>query len=204
METRDLVENPITNKMIKLEDVRGEGKIEFGEYDLFTSMVVQYIVDKGQKFEYAKKGDAGLDIPVIMDGLRGTLDLNEGPVEIETEGLTSYVVYPKQYIFFPAGLRVKVPYNSWGYVKTRSSTAPKRGLHVIESVIDGGYTGPLYSVVFNPNEIPIEVKEGDVLAQLVLVPLHLPNSIWVVDEMPQTERGANGFGSTTPGQFKNS
>ncbi len=190
---------------IKTLDYRGE-TLKSPDPSRIDSVMVQYIVDKGQQLQYAKLGDAGMDLPVILEGLKEVKAVGE-PLEDVT--LTDfheehgYPVLPKHYVFFPTGLRVKVPENSWGYIKTRSSTAPRRGLHVVETVIDAGYTGPLYSVVFNPHDEAITIKEGDKLAQLVLVPLFYPTNVCIVDELPKTERGQTGFGSSTPEQMPN-
>lgn len=137
-------------------------------------------------FGPAKPGDAGID-----------LHNAGGPIRVE----------PGCSVQVPAGVAVKVPEGWVGFIKSRSSTFFKRGLFVIEGVIDSGYTGPLYSFVWNPGlngrREAIEIQPWERLSQLVVVP-HLPyhgdadegEGICRVEQLPDTVRGGTGFGST--------
>lgn len=105
------------------------------------------------------------------------------------------IVWPKCTVDLDTGLDVKVPAGTWGTIKPRSSTFKRRKLVVFEGVIDPGYTGKLSVLVWNPGFLPRRIKKGERLAQLIVIPL--PHTlIRVVEEMPQTSRGNNCFGST--------
>jgi dUTP pyrophosphatase len=95
------------------------------------------------------------------------------------------------------GFDIKVPEGTWGSIKARSSTFKRRGILVHEGVIDAGYTGKLSILAFNPFPWPKIVRRGDSLAQLVIVPL-VHTITKHVSEMPKTERGNKGWGSTGP------
>ena len=64
-----------------------------------------------------------------------------------------------------------------------------------DGTIDCGYTGAIMVKLFNHGGSKYEVKKGDKIAQLVIVPcVLLP--LEQVDRLEKTERGAKGFGST--------
>lgn len=99
----------------------------------------------------------------------------------------------------PAGIAVKIPAGYCGLVRPRSSTFHKRGLLVVPGMIDEGYTGPLFSHVYNPgldnHWHPRIIKPFERLAQLVIIPF-MAIEPQIVANLPKTERGDKGFGST--------
>ena len=127
----------------------------------------------------ARPGDAGMDL------------CNAAGKEI--------IIEPGRSARIPAGIRVKVPTGYVGLIRPRSSTFTRRGLLVVESSIDEGYTGPLFVIVWNPSmdgaNVPVVVQPWERLGQLMVVPYH-PLLIDVVEVMPETERGSMGFGSS--------
>lgn len=95
----------------------------------------------------------------------------------------------------PTGVAVAVPDGHVGLVCPRSGLS-KHGVTVANApgVIDSGYRGELMVRLTTTNGI-YEVRRGDRIAQLLIVPTARP-TITVVDHLDDTERGANGFGST--------
>lgn len=69
--------------------------------------------------------------------------------------------------------------------------------HIVScgGVIDEGYTGSIRVVLYNFGREPYMVRQGDKIAQLVIMP-YLAPEMELVDELEETERGANGFGSS--------
>ncbi len=124
-----------------------------------------------------KEGDAGVDLPVWL------------PAEHKME------VYPGQFLSVPTGVKVKIPDGYWGLLKARSSAHFKKRLLVIDGVIDSGYTGELFSMVFNPTRDIITVHHLERITQLILVQLGSARAKYV-EALPKTERGASGFGSS--------
>ena len=119
-------------------------------------------------------------------------------------GLDLYVMEdlllpPQGFIDLDTGWAIKIPDGYWGSVKARSSTFYKRQLIVHEGTIDAGYTGRLSVGIYNPTPQYIDLKTGDRLAQLVILPLII-YPIEIVDELPHTMRGPEGFGSTGLGR----
>lgn len=162
---------------------------------------VMYIqqLDKHFDLRPAKEDDAGMDLPVRVNGVKVTPDVIH-TVDGKDRSLWIY----EDHFFIPAGgraeiptgLRIKVPDDCWGNIKPRSSTGWKKELDVFEAVLDPGYTGACFVLVENDTAVPVKIKDGDRLAQLVLVPKRPTPKIETVAEMPNTARGQSGFGST--------
>lgn len=121
-------------------------------------------------------GDAGLDLLAAKDAS----------------------LKPGQRSLIPTGIAVAVPEGHAGYVQPRSGLAWKQGLGILNSpgLIDSGYRGEIKVVAINldPDET-IDIWRGDKIAQLVVLPV-LEVELEEVSELPQSERGQAGFGST--------
>ena len=92
------------------------------------------------------------------------------------------------------GIAVAIAPGYCGMVWPRSGLAGK-GLDTSAGVIDCDYRGELKVLLCNGSHERKTVKAGDRIAQLLIVPVGMPNVI-EVDALPATERGENGFGST--------
>lgn len=94
----------------------------------------------------------------------------------------------------PSHVAIKVPSGFFMIIINRSS-AIKRGLSIVPGIIDEGYTGPIFSVVNNHKANDVTLQMGERLAQGILLPRFTP-TLAEVAELPVTERGSDGFGST--------
>ena len=96
------------------------------------------------------------------------------------------------------GLAVAIPEGYAGFVQPRSGLAARHGLTVVNSpgLVDSGYRGELRVVLLNTDRTePFVVEPGMRIAQLVV--LAVPELELVeVDELPSSERGVRGFGSS--------
>jgi len=103
-------------------------------------------------------------------------------------------IYPGEQSMIDCGVAVKVPSGYAGFVFNRSSQG-KRGISIPHSVgvIDTDYRGNIKVILKNNSDEVYQVKVGDRIAQLVIMPILLVN---FVDIWNDTERGAGGFGST--------
>ena len=124
----------------------------------------------------ARDGDAGLDLAANADA----------------------VVGPGERALIPTGLAVALPKGHAGLVLPRSGLASRTGLTLANApgLIDPGYRGELTIAVVNldPSEA-VEIRRRDRIAQLLVVPVaELEPTL--VDELPETPRGAQGFGSS--------
>lgn len=103
------------------------------------------------------------------------------------------IVFPGRTEKIPSGVAVAIPQGYAGLIRARSSSTI-RGLD-IHGTIDSGYHGEVYLLTNNLTDCPINIKAGERIAQLVVVPC-LIEPIGQVDELPDSPRGADGFGST--------
>lgn len=92
------------------------------------------------------------------------------------------------------GIAVALPAGHVGLVADRSSLA-KRGLKTAGGVIDAGYRGEIGVILMNLSHERQELKKGERVAQLLIVPVATPTARAVASLDP-TARGAGGFGST--------
>ena len=96
------------------------------------------------------------------------------------------------------GLAVAIPEGYAGFVQPRSGLAARHGIAVVNSpgLIDSGYRGEIKVVLLNTDRERTFVAEpGERIAQLVVLPI--PEiAVREVDELPGSERGVRGFGSS--------
>ena len=72
----------------------------------------------------------------------------------------------------------------------------RRGLKTAGGVIDAGYRGEIHIVLWNISREVFELKHGERLAQLLLIPIATPAVVGSVDSLDETARGGKGFGSS--------
>ena len=108
------------------------------------------------------------------------------------------VLGPGERALVPTGLAVAIPEGYAGFVQPRSGLAARHGIAVVNSpgLIDSGYRGEIRIVLLNTDRERTFVAEpGDRVAQLVVLPV--PGLELVeLDELPASERGVRGFGSS--------
>ncbi|HEY1564051.1 MAG TPA: dUTP diphosphatase [Gaiellaceae bacterium] len=141
-----------------------------------TELPVKRLHDGATLPTRAYEGDAGLDLAACER-------VELGPGERSVVG---------------TGLTVAIPEGHAGFVQPRSGLATRHGIAVLNSpgLIDAGYRGELKVVLLNTDrEEPFVVEPGMRIAQLVVVPVVLTEPK-EVPELPPSERGEQGFGSS--------
>ena len=96
------------------------------------------------------------------------------------------------------GIAVEIPPGHAGFVVPRSGLALKHGISVVNApgIVDSGYRGELRVLLLNTDrEAPFEIRPGDRIAQLLIVPVAAPE-LAEADALGESLRGAGGFGST--------
>jgi dUTP pyrophosphatase len=128
---------------------------------------------------HAYDGDAGLDLAACER-------VELGPGERATVG---------------TGIAVAIPEGHAGFVQPRSGLAARHGITIVNSpgLVDSGYRGELKVVLQNTDrQEPFVVEPGMRIAQLVVLPVPGVAAVEVA-ELPASERGDRGFGSS-PGR----
>ena len=80
-------------------------------------------------------------------------------------------------------------------IRDRSSVALS-GLYVVGGVIDSGYRGEIVVLLRTSGSTLIDIKAGQKIAQMIPLPVLTSDEIEEVNELPLSERGTDGFGST--------
>lgn len=126
---------------------------------------------------YANDGDAGLDLCANLD-----------------EPLT---IYPGEKFTIPTGIAVEIPQFHYGLLLPRSGLGTKFDIVLANTagVIDSKYRGEIKAIVRNRGTEPYVLKPMERFVQLIIQP-YLKVTIEDVEELEETDRGANGFGSS--------
>lgn len=123
----------------------------------------------------AYSDDAGLDLYADEDGTQW--------------------IYPHRQLRIHTGIAIELPPNTMGLILDRSSLG-RLGIKVLGGVIDCNYRGEVIVVLGNMSDnYNHHFVRGAKIAQLVIIPILLP-VVYEVEELSNTARGDNNFGST--------
>ena len=128
---------------------------------------------------YAHPGDAGAD-------LHSTVDITIGPGERA---------------IVPTGLAIALPDGHVALVHPRSGLAARHGLSIVNTpgTVDAGYRGEIKVLLINHDPAqPVTLRRGDRIAQLVVQRFERARFV-EVEVLPDSPRGAGGYGSTGTG-----
>jgi dUTP pyrophosphatase len=121
-----------------------------------------------------------------------------GDAGLDLSSCEHVVLAPGQRALVPTGLAVAIPDGHAGFVQPRSGLAAKHGISIVNTpgLIDSGYRGELLVTLLNTDKTEaFTVEPGMRIAQLVVVPIASVDPV-EVDELPESERGERGFGSS--------
>ena len=127
---------------------------------------------------YATTGAAGADLCAAVDA--------------------EIVIEPGSRCAVPTGLVVEIPDGFEAQVRPRSGLAFRRGLTIINApgTVDSDYRGELKVLLVNTDPTtPFEITRGERIAQLVVQQVEQITFV-EVEELPGSDRGSGGFGST--------
>ena len=121
-----------------------------------------------------------------------------GDAGLDLSSCERVVLEPGERALVHTGVAVAIPPGYAGYVQPRSGLANEHGITIVNSpgLVDSGYRGELRIILLNTDrERAFEIEPGMRIAQLVLLPVP-PIELRVVDELPESDRGERGFGSS--------
>lgn len=109
----------------------------------------------------------------------------------------SVEIQPHETKLIGTGLAMEIPEGYFGGIFARSGLSSKEGLRPANcvGVVDADYRGEVKVALHNDGEVVREIKAGQKIAQLVVVPF-LGVEFDEVEELSETVRGVGGFGST--------
>lgn len=114
---------------------------------------------------------------------------------VDLHSLEDYELQPGERKLFKTGLAMEFPAGYVALIWPRSGLAYTRGIVVLAGVIDSGYRGDYGVILLNTGSIPLVVKKGERIAQLLFQKISLP-IFEEVDSLEETDRGEGGFGSS--------
>jgi dUTP pyrophosphatase len=134
--------------------------------------------------------DDGASVPGCATVSSSGLDLRahlSAPVTLESMGRA----------LIPTGIRVSIPDGFEAQVRPRSGLAIEHGVTVLNTpgTIDADYRGEVKVILVNLGREPFTVRSGDRVAQMVFQKI-MRVSLREVKDLPRSERGSGGFGST--------
>ena len=135
-------------------------------------LIIKRIHEQAKLPRYGHAGDAGLDLFSVMDCVLGAREVK--PVA--------------------TGIQVEIPPGYVGLIWDKSGISLK-GAHRLAGVIDAGYRGEIKVVMANLGKDSYIIDKGMKIAQLLVQPV-VEVEVVEVDELENSSRGENGFGST--------
>ena len=142
-----------------------------------VKVLVKKLNSKVKLPSYKTEGSSGMDLIAFVDK----------PIKIK----------PNNSALIPTGLSIAIPEDCEVQIRPRSGLAAKSNISVLNTpgTIDSDYRGELKVILFNHGNKQFIVKNNERIAQMVLAPI-LKVDFEEVDSLPDTVRGAGGFGST--------
>jgi dUTP pyrophosphatase len=132
----------------------------------------------------------GLPLPTYMSDLAAGADLYAAVKDAIT-------LQPGERALVPTGISIALPPGYEAQIRPRSGLAFKSGVTCLNTpgTIDADYRGPVQVLLVNLGSDAAVIRRGDRIAQMIVSP------VWrgefdEVDDLPETVRGSNGFGST--------
>ena len=131
---------------------------------------------------YGSAGSAGLDLLAAIDA----------GAEV--------ALAPGERLLMPCGISIALPEGYEAQVRPRSGLALKHGLSILNSpgTIDSDYRGEIGVILVNHGQEAFVLKRGMRIAQMVIAPV-MRAALMEVQSLPESARGAGGFGSTGVG-----
>ncbi len=120
---------------------------------------------------------------------------HEGDAGLDLHALEGCMIAPGERKSVGTGIAIAVPYGHVGLILDRSGLAAKHGITTLGGVIDSAYRGEWIVIMFNTSDTAYEVAAGERIAQILVIPIALPD-VCEVSELDATIRGEGRFGST--------
>lgn len=106
-------------------------------------------------------------------------------------------IQPNEFVLVSTGIAMEIPSGYFGMICSRSGLSSKYGIHILNApgIIDADYRGEIKCILYNCSNNTFTLKNGTKMAQLLIMKHEIIN--WVeTDNLSDTNRGTNGFGST--------
>ncbi|RLG45025.1 MAG: dUTP diphosphatase [Thermoproteota archaeon] len=127
----------------------------------------------------------------------GMMYASEGSAGLDVVSCENVTIVPGKSVIISSGIRMKIPRGFYAHLVSRSGLSVKKGVFVINSpgIIDNDYHEEIRVCLYNANNEAFDVRRGDRIAQLLLMPLY-KMSFKKVDAKRLGEGRGFGFGSS--------
>lgn len=145
-----------------------------------------------------RRVDDDLEVPVVCTEVEPPAYAHDGDAGADLVTRVDVLIGPGERVTVPTGVRLALPPGYAGFVHPRSGLARRHGLTVVNApgTVDAGYRGEIEVTLLNTDlRESIPLRAGDRIAQLVVQPVVRARFVPVA-ELPGSERGEGGFGST--------
>ena len=142
-----------------------------------VKVLVKKLNSKAQLPKYKTSGSSGMDLMALI----------ENPIKIK----------PQESALIATGISIAIPEGTEVQIRPRSGLAAKSSIGVLNTpgTIDSDYRGEIKIILFNHGKEEFTINNNDRVAQMVLMPI-LKTEFEEVEDLPETLRGSEGFGST--------
>lgn len=183
------------------ENFMGPFESRYAALNAAQALVAEYLISKedvmdikiklltpnAQLPSYGSAEAAGMDLRADLSGEAGSNDLADKILTLD----------PGERKLVKCGFAMSIPVGYEAQVRPRSGLSLKYGITVHNSpgTIDSDYRGEVGVILWNTSAVGFIVKHGDRIAQMVFA-RHERAEAKIVEELPSTDRGASGYGST--------
>ena len=136
-----------------------------------------------------------LRVKRLNEGSKINEPARDGDAGYDVFAAESISLEPQERYSMPLGIALEFPEGYFCQVNQKSGLSQKLGIDTIGNVIDSGYRGEIHAIIVNTSDISVHIERGQKIAQLVFIPF-VKSKIEFTDELSETERGSDGFGST--------
>ena len=142
-----------------------------------VKILIKKLNNKVQLPKYKTDGSSGMDLMAFINN----------PV----------LIHPQRSALITTGLSVAIPDNTEIQIRPRSGLAAKNNISVLNTpgTIDSDYRGEIKVILFNHGNKNFKINNNDRIAQMILTPV-IKMDLEETNELPDSIRGAGGFGST--------
>jgi dUTP pyrophosphatase len=137
-----------------------------------------------------------VDVPIVADV--PPLYAHPGDAGADLCSAEAALLAPGERKTIGTGVSIALPEGYAAFVVPRSGLAAKHGITIVNSpgTIDAGYRGEIRVTLLNTDRhVPYDIAAGDRIAQIIVMPVTRA-TFTRVNELPDSERGTGGFGST--------
>ena len=142
-----------------------------------VKVLIKKLYSKVQLPKYKTDGSSGMDLMAFI----------ESPINIK----------PQESALIPTGISIAIPEDTEAQIRPRSGLAAKSSMSVLNTpgTIDSDYRGEIKIILFNHGKKEFIINNNDRVAQMILMPI-IKAEFEEVEDLPETLRGSEGFGST--------